>query len=115
MLTIRAAQMHAFEELMELRFAERVVVALRSEGLVPPEVYEEQVLRELVCASVREAERLGIEFEWDLYRFVRYALRWGPRFHAREEFSQAGAVLADSSLDGTTRMDRLETLLPQVG
>lgn len=115
MLIIRAAQMQVFEERMEQRFAERVMAALHSEGLVPPGEHEEEALRTLVRAAVSEAERLGIEFEWDLYRFVRYALRWGPLFHAREEFAQAGAVLANAALDGTTRMDRLEMLLPPAG
>ncbi|MFN7995748.1 MAG: hypothetical protein U0Q18_19210 [Bryobacteraceae bacterium] len=105
MLTIRSAQFQAFEESVRQAFLDRVLAAVFR--LLPelPEQAAPEALRAFVERASRRAGDHGFETERDIYTYVALSAVFGEG--ALEQHPFAGPVLADRSLQGQTKSERL--------
>jgi len=106
MLRMRREQMRAFEDYMRAQFEKRMFAHLRAAFPARLADTPDDQLRQLIHEGVERALAFGIEIEDDVRRFLEAAVVLGPGLDSNE---WAGNILHDQSLDGTEKMDRLES------
>jgi hypothetical protein len=108
MLKIRAEQMTRLLAVMQEASCERMVQRLRANY---PKDMKDRTDEELL-ALARECMDLcatyGITIEADVGRYFEYAAHYGCPFEEREGLTWAAAILNNSSLDGTAKMDAID-------
>lgn len=108
MLTIRDAQMASFEREMLSRFARRVVARAVVERPAITTLADADELERRAVDAVRRAEALGVRAEWDLYRYARCEMQYGPAFEERPGFEEARDIVADRGASWSVRLRRLD-------
>lgn len=105
-LVLRRPQLAALKRDLDQRFIDRMVHEFSSK---PPggDVIPAPSLRSLVTESVERAKGYGFQREWDIYRYVRFQVKRGPLFEERDDMKWAAAILADTQLSSTEKMDKL--------
>lgn len=104
MLTIRDAQMEAFDMLRRDAFVERAVANLQSEPRLSAPVAE---LRAAALAALDLSARYGIQNEFDVMLLVGLCRLFGPRFEDDPARPWARALLAEPGASGTRRVRAL--------
>ncbi len=64
-------------------------------------------LQSVVTDAVTRAKGYDFQREWDIYRYVRFQVKRGPSFEERTDMNWAAAILADTQLSSTEKMDKL--------
>jgi hypothetical protein len=107
MLTIRAAQLQAFEEIQLHRWIARYIrscypARIASEGAIIPQV----------SRAVAQGRARGLEAAFEIRKYVHLAFLADWALESSESFAWARAILEDEELGGPgDRVQRLETVL----
>jgi hypothetical protein len=109
MLVIRRAQMDVLRTYMRGQFEQRMVKHLRERFPDRTQDCPDDSLRVVVRNSVKHAESYGIESEEDLRRFLEYVMIYGEQLDRREDTRWIGETLRRHDLDGTAKMDLLDS------
>jgi len=109
MFVISQRQLDAFSLSMRHQFETRMVDHLRS-GF-PDNTYQmdERTLSTLVVSGLVRAESYGIEFEWDLQRFLEYMMVLSFDFDTAPGTAWAGEILRRHELSGSEKITRIDT------
>ena len=106
MLVLRRPQLAALKRDLDQRFIDRMVHEFLTKP-PGPDVMPASQLRSVVTEAVERAKGYGFQREWDLYRYVRFQVKHGPSFEKRTEMNWAAAILSDTQLSSTEKMDKL--------
>lgn len=109
MLRIRKEQMDVFRAYMRGQFEQRLVKHLREKFPDRTKDFPDESLRVVVQNSVKKAESYGIEYENDLRRFIEYWMIYGNQMDIQEETRWIGDTLRRHDLDGTAKMDLIDS------
>jgi hypothetical protein len=108
MLRISRAQMREFQRLARLEFARRATVKLRAEFGQELESVDDEELLLKVNEGIEKADSYGIDDEYDVERFLRYAVMYGREFGVSVDTAWVGKILDDGRSSATTRMNRID-------
>lgn len=106
MLVLRRPQLAALKRDLDQRFIDRMVHEFLTKP-PGPDVMPASQLRSAVTDAVERAKGYGFQREWDIYRYVRFQVKRGPSFEERTEMNWAAAILSDTQLSSTEKMDKL--------
>ncbi len=106
MLTIRNAQMDAFEDALRARYATRLVIRAQAELPAACAGKSDGELRDLVQVSVRGAPAHGILVEADVTRYALLAVRLGRDLAT--DPGPVGAAVRDPHRMGSAKLDAVE-------
>ena len=113
MLTIRRAQMAAFERRQQHAFETKLIHEIAT---VWPERYggqEAESLRKMVRAGIREGEKYGITSERDVFRWIGILCACGPGFENRAEYAGLFTILERTGVPAAERLDEILSRLSQ--
>ncbi len=105
MLLIRNRQMAAIRAEIKMRYVPTVAAYLRKS--LPAQVgnRSDPELLDFVAAGFKRAEAYGIDIEWDLARFLKFAVLFGPEFDVSQNWASSAL---NRDCPPTERMDRVE-------
>ncbi len=109
MLSIRKEQMEVFNTYMRGQFEQRMVKHLRATFPNRTKDLPDDRIHTVVQNSIKKAESYGIEYEDDIRRFIEYLVIYGTRLDTREETQWIGDILRRHDLDGTAKMDLIDS------
>ena len=107
MLEIRKEQMVVFETLFKERFRSMLTRHARDELAAETESMNDVELEELIDEAVIRGKAYGIVSERDVMLFFDLLILQGQDFDQRRKFQWMSRILADESVDGTTKMDSI--------
>jgi hypothetical protein len=108
MLQLRPEQYEALLEHSRKQMEGRLVDAVEKRWPEMCKMLGGPTVRAQVHAARRAGNKLGIDREPDLVRFVALWFTWGEAFNANPELPWAKEILAWPSTDPTTKLDALE-------
>jgi hypothetical protein len=108
MLQLRPEQYEALLEHTRKQMEGRLFEAVLKRWPELCKVLGHPTAREQVHHARRTANKLGIEREQDLNRFVALWFTWGESFHAKQDLPWAGEILRWPETDPATKLDALE-------
>lgn len=114
MLSICKKQMEIFSNTMLKRFEYRLLEHLRERFPEQTKDLPDEKILFVVQTGMKKAETFGIIYEDDIRRFIEYLVIYGTRLDIREDFQWIGDILHRDDLNGTAKMDRIDTLELQV-
>ncbi len=109
MLKIRAEQIEALRQPLLSRFEDEMVLHLNSAFEAEVHNRTEDDLRGLIRRGITKAESYEIVKSHDVSRYIEYMVCYGEAFDQDAQLPWAGRILQDQSLDGTAKMNRLDT------
>ncbi len=109
MLSIRQEQMDILSDYMRDQFEQRMIKHLRLKFPERTKDLPDERIRIVVQNSTKKAESYGIEYEDDIRRFIEYFAIYGTRLDIREETQWIGDILRRRDLDGTAKMDLIDS------
>lgn len=107
MFQISAAHLQAFSEQQRGRFEDEMVAYLQKEYPADCEKAGEQGIRELVRRGIEKASEYHIVLECDVSRYIELMLTVAPDFDVSERTPWAGPVLAQTSMTGDSKINRM--------
>ena len=107
MLTIRSEQMEALKQYMLSRFERKMIAELRRCFPEKSDVMQEGGLKNLIRTGYERAKLYDITSEYDIGRFLRCLVQYGPYFGLSGETRWAEKILSDCSLKGRQKMDKI--------
>lgn len=107
-MIVRQAQIDTLAHAVACSFATRVEKYLRRELPDVCAAAGDERLRQWTREGVAEATACGITIEWDVCRYVEYKVRFGGDIRGRPQGAWTEPILADDTLDGTAKMDRID-------
>jgi hypothetical protein len=110
MLTIREEQMQALSGLVLEQYERRMVEHLRATFPDRTKNLQDDRIRAAVQSCVKNANDHGIVYEDDIRRFIEYVVIYGTALDARAETRWIGDILRRDDLDGTAKMDLIDSL-----
>jgi len=107
MLVIRWEQGKVFQDLMQERFHQRMILHLR--GRCAPQIGDKSSaeVRDLIISSIEEARALGISLETDLQTYLEYYVELGPGFTENPDYPDIRALFANRNFNIDERMYEL--------
>ena len=106
MLTIQPEQMEAMKKYMADSFEDRMVDHLKKRF---PERSEGQPdLRAMIRDGVARAENYGIEYEFDIRRYLECMLLLGRNFDREKGYPWVREILLREDLCGEGKMDEIQ-------
>jgi len=109
MLVIRTEQVDVLSASMRIKFEQRVIEHLRAVFPDKTKHLPDEKIHSVVRDSIRKAESYGVEYEDDIRRFIEYMVIYGTQLDVREQTQWVGDILRRSDLDGTAKMDLIDT------
>ncbi len=114
MLTIRQEQMEVLSAHMRNQFEQRMIKHLRAKFPDRTKDLPDKRIHLVVQDSMRKAKGYHIEYEDDIRRFIEYLVIYGIRLDTREETQWIGDILRRDDLNGTAKMDLIDSRELQV-
>ena len=114
MLSIRQEQMDVLSAYMRHQFEQRMIKHLRAKFPDRTKDLPDERIRLVVQDSMRKAKSYNIEYEDDIRRFIEYLVIYGTRLDVREETQWIGDILRRDDLNGTAKMDLIDSRELQV-
>ena len=114
MLSIRKEQMDVLSAYTRNQFEQRMIKHLRAKFPDRTKDLPDERIRLVVQDSMRKAKGYDIEYEDDIRRFTEYLVIYGMRFDVREETRWIGDILRRDDLNGTAKMDLIDSRELQV-
>jgi hypothetical protein len=108
MFKISKTQLGSMEKAMHAAFELRVIEHLRKAFPDIAQALTDADLLQLVRSALARASSHGLFIEWNLLRFVEYALMLGLGFEDRPEFGWVHQLLHDAELNDTEKMNQIE-------
>ncbi|NRR30332.1 hypothetical protein HSX11_09030 [Oxalobacteraceae bacterium] len=109
MLTIRDAQIEAFQRDLDLTYIARLAERLRVDNPAIAAGMDDNQLQQGLLDSLRRGRRFGIEAALDVMAFFAATIRLSPRF---DSTPSAIALLSDQTLSQSERLYRVSLLVP---
>ena len=107
MLTIRKAQMAAFETLFARRFREDLKRHVRGEFPTQTQTLDDASLDKLISECINRGRIYEVTTERDLTLFVDLLFLAGQDFDHNRKMAWARRILLDKHLDGTAKMQAI--------
>lgn len=109
MLVIRQEQMDVLSAYMRAQFEQRMIQHLRAKFPERTQDLPDERIRLVVQNSMKKAQSYGVEYEDDIRRFIEYLVIYGTRLDTREETRWIGDILRRDDLNGTAKMDLIDS------
>ncbi len=68
----------------------------------------DEKIRTVIQYGIKKAESFGIEYEYDIQRFMEYMVIYGRELDTKEDTRWLGDILRRDDLDGTAKMDEID-------
>ena len=109
MLILRKEQMNVLRAYMSEQFEQRMTNHIRE--TFPDRIKDipDERIRVVVQNSMKKAESFGIEYEDDIRRFIEFLIIYGIQLDVRQETQWIGDILRRNDLDGTAKMDLIDS------
>ncbi len=108
MLIIRKEHMFALSQSMLVRFEGEMFEHLRSVFRSTVARLSDLELHQFIQNSIRLAESQAIIYKTDIRRFLEFLATNGLDIHRNQKLAWAREILADSTLTGTEKIDRID-------
>lgn len=111
MLNINEQQMTAFKQNAMEQFRDKMIQHLRTAFPEQTLVIFDEQLKQYVQSGIIQAMQYAITQEWDIRRYLEYALCHGWNFDHPLSSPEINKILTTPDIDGTKKMNTIEQLI----
>lgn len=110
MLSFNQSHLNELASAREAHFEAQLLLRLRQRHAELLAQRSDDELRAGIARMLRKARSFGLVYELDLWRFMEFVMIYGMTLDERADEPWIGATLRRSDIDGTVKMDFLDSI-----